>query len=208
MSPKTPMILTLVLSALTLPGAGHAQGPAANLGLRQSGEPRGYAFLMQVLPYERTPEVQIQLRPEPTYVPPSDWTWTVVDPSDNALKLALSFKWYAQASCPDALTQLKVSGPGGTLTQNPLWNPIWGYFNTQSFTLDTVKNICIDWATANNCDPTEPGCQLVETFDLVGGVAPAAAADRLHLKASCASGPVADTFYAPVMRLRCDRGSY
>jgi hypothetical protein len=163
---------------------------------------------MQILPEGRAPEVQIQLKPDPSYVPPSDWTWKIVDPSDAALASHLSFKWYAQASCPDDLTLLQVSGPGGTLTQNPLINPIWGYFNTQSFTLSTVKNVCVDWATANNCDPIEPGCPLYETFDLVGGVNPATPADRLRLKASCTSGPVADTFYAPVLRLRCNRGPY
>ena len=140
-------------------------------------------------------------------IPPDQWTWKVVRPT-NGVKCDLSFKWYAQASCPDALTFLQVSGPGGTLTQNPLWNPIWGYFKTQSFTIDTVENVCIGWSNANTCDPTDPDCQVWETFDLVGGVNPASPADRLRLKASCASGPLPTLDYFPTMRLRCDRGPY
>jgi hypothetical protein len=210
-----------VALALALPGDGRGQEVAAgsatgrgsgprrhgNLDLKEGGgTPKGYAFLLQILPQGRAPEVSIELAPEDTSLPPDNWTWYVSNPSDNGLESLLSFKWYAQASCPDVLTLLRVSGPGGTLTQNPLYNPIWGYFNTQSFTVDTVKNVCIDWANDNTCDPAEPGCVLYETIELVGGVAPATAADRLRLQASCASGPVADTSYAPLLSVRCVRG--
>ncbi len=179
---------------------------AANLGFKSAGEPQGYAFLKQSLPSGRQPGLTVHLRPESTIGSPDAWTWKVTD-SDNELKWALNFTWYGQASCPDNLTNLQVSGPGGLLVQNPLSNPIWGTFKTQSFTLTTVKDVCVNWANANACDPSVPSCAEYETFDLVGGVNPAGPSDRLRLKASCTSGPVADTFYAPVMRLRCDRGS-
>ena len=100
--------------------------------------------------------------PVDTSLPPWHWTWEVVDPSDNALKSLLTFKWYGQAACPDDLTLLQVTGPAGTLTQSPLANPVWGYFHTQSFTVDTVKDVCIAWANENTCDPAEPGCVLNE----------------------------------------------
>lgn len=188
--------------------AGTTSQPRGSLGLGESGgEPRGYAFLFQVLPEGRTPQVYLDLRPESTVEPPDPerWTWKV-DNSDSTLKSQLTMKWYGQASCPDDLTLLQVSGPGGTLTQNPLQNPIWGYFQTQSFTLDTVKDVCVNWANAQGCAPGDPGCPHYETFDLVGGVNPAAPADGLRLKASCASGPLPDAFYAPQLRLRCNRG--
>lgn len=197
----------------------HSAGPQTTLGslrIVQSGKPlrdlresggsgKGYAFIMQILPEGRAPEVRVYLRPDPTWAHPSDWVWTSPHPGDNQLEHELSFKWYGQASCPDDLTSLTLTGPEGTLVQNPLSNPIWGYFHAQSFTLDTVRNICIDWATDNNCDPIDPGCQHEESFDLVGGVGLTSPADRLLLKASCVGGPVANTYYAPVMRLTCDR---
>ena len=202
---------TIGLAALGLQGEMRAQvtgaTPQGNLKLGESGgEPRGYAFLMPVEPPTgRVHEVFLQLKPDSTIPPPDQWVWHV-DDSPAAIESALTFKWYAQASCPDNLTLLQVSGPGGTLTQNPLSNPIWGYFSTQSFTIDTVRNICTDWANSDTCDPAEPGCQLFETFDLVGGVAPATPADRLRLKVSCSSGPLPTLDYAAKVRLRCNRG--
>ena len=200
MTTNTPttriLAATAALVALTLQGNAGAQTSSAstplphrNLQLKESGgEPKGYAFLLPILPNGRIPEVLVQLSPENNFDPPDEWTWEVVT-SDNELKSALSMKWYAQASCPDALTLLQVSGPGGTLTQNPLWNPIWGYFNTQSFTIDTVKDKCVNWSNAHTCDPADPGtgCATYETFDLVGGVSPAGPADQLRLRASCAA---------------------
>lgn len=132
---------TVVLASLTLQGdlgaqvPGASTGPQSNLQLGESsGEPRGYAFLMPVQPHGRVQQVNLQLKPESTVPQVEDWIWKV-DDSPAAMKTALTFKWYAQASCPDNLTLLQVSGPGGTLTQNPLINPIWGYFSTQSFTI-------------------------------------------------------------------------
>ena len=88
----------------------------------------------------------------------------------------------------------------------PIANPIWGYFSTQGITVDTVRNICTDWANSDKCDPAEPGCQLYETFDLVGGMAPTSPADRLRLKASCSNGPLPTLDYGAKVRLRCNRG--
>ena len=177
-----------------------------NIGIT-SGEPRGYAFLLPVPP--RTGgvhEVYVDLRPDDTEPPADQWTWHV-DQSAAQIKAATTMTWYAQASCPDDLTLLQVVGPAGTLTQNPLQNPIWGNFKTQSFTVDTVKQVCEDWANANQCDILVPGegCALSTTFDLVGGVAPATSADRLRLKASCSSGALPTLDYAPKMRLHCAR---
>ena len=160
-----------------------------------------------ILPEGRSPYIHVQLKPESTIPAPEDWTWKVAT-VDNELRWGATMKWYAQAACPDALTQLSVSGPAGLLDQNPLKNPIWGYFSTQSFSIETVKEVCEDWANANSCDPTDPGCHTYEDFNLVGGVAPASNADRLRLKASCFSGPVADTYYGPKLRIRCDRAPY
>ncbi len=181
---------------------------AGNLGLKSPGEPKGYAFLKQMLPSGRQPEVFVHLKPESKEGLADTWTWKVTD-TDGALKSALGFTWYGQASCPDNLTQLQVSSPGGLLVQNPLNNPVWGTFKAQSFSVTTVKDVCVNWANANACDPSVPGegCAEYETFDLVGGVNPSGPGDRLRLKASCTSGPVADAYYAPAMRLRCDRGS-
>lgn len=193
------------LAGLALPGHVSAQvisgTTTSNLGIVQSGDPRGYAFL---IPPRGFKEVFIDLRPDSTIPPPDQWTWHV-DNSNAQIKSALVMKWYAQASCPDNLTLLQVTGPAGTLTQNPLYNPIWGYFKTQSFTVDTIKNVCTDWANENACDPAEPGCQLYEIFDLVGGIAPATNADRLRLKASCSSGPLPTLDYGAKVRLRCNR---
>jgi len=184
--------------------------PQGNLNLDEIGtQPKGYAFLMQVMPEGRTPYTYVNLRAEATVGPPETWNWKVIS-TDNELRWRLNMKWYAQAACPDALTNLQVVGPAGTLTQNPLHNPIWGYFSTQSFTIETVKDICEEWANANKCDPKDPGtgCPIYEDFNLVGGVAPASNADRLRLKASCVGGPVADTYYGPKLRIRCDREPY
>jgi hypothetical protein len=213
----TTLAATAALFALTVHGT-HGQTrinplpatalPQGNLALDEVGtQPKGYAFLIQTMPEGRAPYVHVQLGPESNLGPPEDWTWEVKN-TDNELKSAVTMKWYAQAACPDALTYLSVSGPGGTLVQNPLKNPIWGYFSTQSFTIETVQEICEDWANANKCDPAEPGCQLYEDFNITGGVAPASNADRLRLKASCATGPLPDAFYGPKLRIRCDRGPY
>ncbi|MCO7226720.1 hypothetical protein [Pleionea sp. CnH1-48] len=177
-----------------------------NLDLELTDQPnKGYAFIKQILDRDReVPFVTVSLRNTPTWELPENWTWEVVNPSDNQLKHDLTFKWYDQAACPGDLTHLSVNGPGGYKVQNPLKNPIAGYFNYQSFDHQNIKNICVDWATTNNCDPTDPGCQLYEEFNLVGGVFPVAN-DLLNLRAQCANGTMIDNLYAPVMTLRCDR---
>ena len=206
MDPKTLLtgiiIATVGVASIGLPGRALGQtGTVSTLKIVQSGEPKGYAFL---IPPKSTREVFVDVRPDSTIPPPDQWTWHV-DNSDAQIKSALSMKWYAQASCPDDLTLLQVVGPAGTLTQNPLINPIWGTFSTQSFTVATIKNVCTDWANETTCDPAEPGCQLYEIFNLVGGVAPATNADRLRLKASCSSGALPTLDYAAKVRLRCNR---
>jgi hypothetical protein len=215
MNPKMTVVMIAAAVGLGVVAADEARAQGGtkttkgnlNLGI-SSGEPKGYAFLLPVPP--RTGgvhEVHVDLRPDDTQPPPDQWTWHV-DQSAAQIKSATKMTWYAQASCPDNLTLLQVTGPAGTLTQNPLQNPIWGNFATQSFTVDTVKNVCEDWANANQCDILAPGedCELSRTFDLVGGVAPASSADRLRLKASCSSGPLPTLDYAPKMRLHCTRG--
>jgi hypothetical protein len=214
MTKRTPTITTLaaatVLVALTWPADTRAQiattpPPSSNLNLKESaGGPKGYAFLLPIVPGGKTPEVALILHPDSTLPIPEDWTWHI-DTTDAAIKSAVTFKWFAQASCPDDLTLLKVVGPAGTLTQSPLHNPIWGYFNTQSFTVDTLKNVCLDWANSNKCDIFEPGCDAWDSFSLVGGVNPATSADRLTLKASCASGPLPNQVYAASLSLRCSK---
>ncbi len=197
----------LAVLALGLPAWLEAQtGARRNLNLDfSSGPPRGYAFLLAVPPEKgRVHEVFVDVRPGDTHLPPDQWSWEV-DQSNAQIKSAVTFKWYAQASCPDDLTLLQVSGPAGTLTKNPLANPIWGHFSTQSFTVDTIRNVCSDWAESPSCDPAEPGCQIYETFELTGGVAPSSMADRLRLKASCTSGALPTQDYAAKIRLRCNR---
>jgi hypothetical protein len=182
--------------------------PQGTLVLGEIGtQPKGYAFLKQVLQEGHTPYAEIQLKPESTVGPPETWNWIVAN-TPNELKWALTMKWYAQASCPDALDYVSVSGPGGLLIDNSPKNPIWGHFTTQSFTIDTVTDLCEDWANANKCDPFDAGCAGYEDFNLVGGVAPASNADRLRLKAACATGPLPDMDYWPKLRVRCDRGAY
>jgi hypothetical protein len=179
-----------------------------SLGLGESGgAPKGYAFLLPVCPATSgVHEVAVDLRAENPEQPANQWNWYVTQ-SIAQIKGALTFKWYGQAACPDDLTSLQAVTPGGTLTQNPLANPIWGYFNAQSFTVDTIKDVCTDWAQANACDPFDPGegCPVYTTFDLVGGVAPASSADTLKLKASCSSGPLPTQNYGVKLRLRCNR---
>ena len=179
-----------------------------NLGLGESsGPPKGYAFLLPVYPATAgVHEVAIDLRAQNPADPANEWNWYVTQ-SDAQIRGALTFKWYGQAACPDDLTSLQAVTPGGTLTQNPLSNPIWGYFNAQSFSVDTIKNVCTDWAQDNLCDPFDPGegCPVYTTFDLCGGVAPASAADTLKLKASCTSGPLPTQNYGVKVHLRCNR---
>jgi hypothetical protein len=212
MTKRTPTITTLaaatVLVALTWPADTRAQiattpPPSGNLNLKESaGGPKGYSVL---LPAGKTPEVFAILHPDSTLPPAEDWTWHV-DTTDAELKAAVTFKWYAQAACPDDLTLLKAVGPAGTLTQSPLKNPIWGYFSTQSFTVDTLKDVCLDWANTNKCDIFEPGtCDAYKIFNLVGGVNPATSADRVRLKASCTSGALPDQVGAVSLSLRCSK---
>lgn len=216
MTKNTPTISTIaaatVLVALSVQGNIRAQvattpPPSGNMKLQESaGGPKGYSVLLPVVPGGKVPDVAVIMHPDSTLPPAEDWTWHV-DTTDAALKTAVTFKWYAQAACPDDLTLLKAVGPAGTLTQNPLKNPIWGYFSTQSFTVDTLKDVCLDWANSNKCDIFDPGtgCALYETFSLVGGVSPATSADRLRLKASCTSGPLPDQVAAASLRLRCSK---
>jgi len=216
MSSKT--LTASALAAITMlvgvPASREAYGQVrsgtttANLGLGESGgAPKGYAFLLPTYPTTTgVHEVSVDLRAENPEDPANEWHWYVTQ-SDAQIKGALTFKWYGQAACPDDLTLLQAVTPGGTLTQNPLSNPIWGHFNAQSFTVDTIKNVCTDWAQDNACDPFDPGegCPVYDTFDLVGGIAPAAAADTLKLKASCSSGPLPTQSYGVKVRLRCNR---
>jgi hypothetical protein len=195
------VVVTSVQAQVTAPADRQAN---LNLGYG-TGEAKGYAFLLPVAPAPgRAHEIYVDLRPDSTLPAPERWTWHV-DTPPNQLKSMLTTTWYAQASCPDALTLLQVSGPGGLLTQNPLHNPIWGNFKTQIFTADTVVNVCTEWANSNQCALGEPGCESSETFSLVGGVAPASVADQLRLKASCAGGPLPTIDYAPKLSLRCNR---
>lgn len=192
--------------------AGHRES-RGNLGLDYgSGERRGYAFIMQIL--ERSeygkpepPRVVLELDHDPSWGPKSDWEWFVKNPNDNVLKHGLTFKWYGQASCPDDLTSLQLKGPGGTLTQSPLNNPVAGYFEYQSVSVDRVKNLCVNWATNNNCDPIEPGCQLQETFNLFDDVA-AQPGDYLELSGSCATDQLPTTQYLPKVEVLCLRGNF
>lgn len=176
-------------------------------------EPRGYAFIMQIPeraePYYAPdpPLVVVHLRHEPTWGPPEDWSWYVSDPNDTGLAHDLTLTWYGQASCPDDLTSLQINGPGGLATQNPLSNPIAGYFEYQSASVDRVKDICVQWAEADNCDPIEPGCQLEETFMLYTDVA-AEPGDYIELSGSCASGPLPTAQYLPEIEVRCTRANY
>jgi len=166
---------------------------------------KGYAFIKQIFDRDREiPFATVSLRNTPAWETPDNWTWEVANPNDNQLKNELTFKWYGQAACPSELTQFTLNGPGGYQVQNPLKNPVAGYFNYQSFDHQNIKNICVNWATNNNCDPLEPGCQLYEDFNLVGGVSPTAS-DLLNLSAKCANGTSINKPYAPVMTLRCDR---
>lgn len=173
-----------------------------------SGEAIGYAFIKQLLPLKERvrelPYVEVEVTPEAMWEPYWNWNWEVKSPSTNQLKADLTFDWYGQASCPGSLTSLTLSGPGGSLSQSPLTNPIWGYFKYQSFDANTPKNICLDWAEADNCDFTDPGigCAFQKTF-IVSGGSMEAPNDLLHLKASCNTGPVADEYVAPIMELRC-----
>lgn len=176
-------------------------------------EPRGYAFIKQILertePYYKPqpPRVVVHLRHEPSWGPPWEWSWYVSDPNDTTLAHDLTTKWYGQASCPDDLTSLQINGPGGLAIQNPLSNPIAGYFEYQSASVDRVKDICVQWAEENNCDPTEPGCQLQETFNLFNDVS-AKPGDYIKLSGSCASGPLPMSQYLPKIELLCTRANY
>jgi hypothetical protein len=182
-------------------------GTTRELGLKSNDASQGYAILKQIFGPDGRAELHVNLTPDSTIPPPEDWTWKIAD-SDASIKAGVNLTWYAQAACPDNLTDLRVSGPGGTLVQNPLFNPVSGYFQTQSFTVATVKDVCVNWANDHQCDILDPGngCALNEIFDLVGGMGPSGPADRLRLRASCATGPVADVYYAPKLRLVCQRG--
>ena len=201
-------IVAMVSTTRDAYGQVRSTATTGNLGLGVSGgEPKGYAFLLPTYPTTTgVHEVFVDLRAENPEKPANEWTWYVTQ-SDAQIKGAVTFKWYGQAACPGDLTLLQAVTPGGTLTQNPLSNPIWGYFNAQSFTVDTIRNVCTDWAQDNACDPFDPGegCPVYDTFDLVGGIAPAAAADTLKLKASCSSGPLPTQSYGVKVRLRCNR---
>lgn len=191
------------------PGETYPGQPRGNLDIRiTNGESVGYAFIKQILPLQEgvreLPYVVVEVTPEEMWQPYYDWEWEVKSPNNNQLESDLTFDWYGQASCPGSLTSLTVSGPGGSLSQSPLTNPVWGYFKYQSFDVDTAKNICLEWAEAGNCDFIVPGkgCPVYETFIVTGG-SMQAPNDRLRLKASCNTGPVADEYIAPKMELRC-----
>lgn len=172
-------------------------------------EPIGYAFLKQIL--ERSerflpalpPRVVVELRPEPSWVAPNKWSWDV-QTSDSDIANQLTTKWYGQASCPDDLTSLQISGPGGQMNQSPLVNPVYGYFDYQSASVDRVKDICVQWAQNNNCDPLEPGCEIQTTFNLFEDVEPQPS-DYIQISGSCASGPLPTSHYLPEIELRCLR---
>jgi hypothetical protein len=184
-----------------------------DLGLEETngGPIHGYAFIKQILerpePYlaPEPPRVVVYLRPEPSYVPPEEWSWEVYNPSDTQLAYDLTVRWYGQASCPDDLTNLMINGPGGLATQSPLSNPIYGYFNYQSASVDRVKEICVQWAENNNCDPIETDCQKQETFNLFSDVTPEGS-DFIVLSGSCSEVPLTTSSpYLPEIELRCDR---
>jgi len=182
------------------------RGADNNLGFKIKA--RGSAYIEQEFGRtRRTPYVVVNLRSLNSYESPDNWSWEVANPSDKQLKNDLTFKWYGQASCPSSLTHLSVNGPGGQMTQNPLNNPVSGFFSYQSFDHENIKNICTNWANSNTCNPAvpgEPSCALSEEFNLIGGTAPVVQ-DMLYLSASCANGTNINKAYAPVMTLRCDR---
>lgn len=207
------MLLTASLLANAEISANDSQqkgstGHEDNLDMRLSnGEAEGYAFIKQIFPREKTlpaiPALTIELEAEDPFLP-FDWVWQVKSFNENALKASLTFDWYGQASCPGSLEDLSIDGPGGAKSQNPLTNPIWGYFKYQGFSVDTVVQRCEDWANDNNCDPKVPGCVQQVDFNLVGGAA-LAPNDLVHLTAKCDSGIVADEKVAPIMTLKCIR---
>lgn len=193
------------------------RGTTGNLDMKlTNGEAEGYAFIKQIFPLVRgvrtVPEVIVKVQPDDSSSPFWEWTWEVFhEGPDTALAALLNFQWYGQASCPDDLVDFRISGSDGTRIQNPLTNPVYGYFNYQAFSVDTVENVCLNWATENNCDVFVPGqssCELDHTFDLIGG-SELAPDDEVLVNASCKSGPVAYDYVAPVMKLRCIRsGSF
>lgn len=128
--------------------------------------------------------------------------------TDNELRHQLSLEWYGQASCAAGIQSMSVHGPGGTETQSlsPGQNTVHGKFGYQSFTLATIKKICVDWA-----EQTPPGWPMApmpaqyEDFDLVGGLPPTTAADQLTLNWRCIGGAPQSSTYQPKIRLRCSR---
>ena len=184
------------------------------IGSREGAE--SYAFMKPVYDLDefknrQVPSITISLKPTEDPFNPSDIEWTVINGNassyNNQLRDDLTINWYLQASCTDDLTHLEVDGPGGKLVQNPLSNPISGYFKYQSFSIDSVKQVCVNWANDNDCNPAaDAGCQLFEDFILENGVEPVKN-DTIKLNAICASGQIAaspeDVFYTSQLKLRC-----
>ena len=141
---------------------------------------------------------------------PADHVWERTDPQGNAYAVARSIRWSATASCAEGIDWIRISGPGGTQTQQVggQRNAIAGHVTYDSFDADALDAVCLGWGQAMNTacanDDTGPGCPLSETFDdghraIVRGSAP------IVVSGACMDGPMPTRTYRPRLALECRR---
>ncbi|MEO1621864.1 MAG: hypothetical protein AAFU53_12645 [Cyanobacteria bacterium J06632_3] len=184
-------------------------------------EPQNYAFLKQrrfpdLPPSNEFGFVAVELRAldsNGTPVPQalvaaewsSNWTWEVRT-TDNEIRRAVTLRWLGQASCQDRLTLFRVTGPDGEVRTQTLGadqTTVSGNFTMQSFRVETIKKIAINWAS----QPIPQGAPvpLFTEFNLAGNELPATRFDRLVLNASCASGEQLGGIFYPRVTLQVNR---
>jgi hypothetical protein len=186
------------------PPLGPSRGPT-----RIKGHGGDYALLK---PLRQPGYVLLQLKADKGEVLDAAWDPTWVwssSTTDHELENEAKLEWYGQASCAKGIQSFKVYGPGGTQSQTLKADQksLHGNFEAQSFTVATLKKICIDWAKKKPVGWPKTD-QLVEQYhewDLTGGLSPTGSADRLHLVASCKGGGTIDHYYGGKLRLRCSR---
>jgi hypothetical protein len=191
-------------------GGGH-EGPG---GLETPGGSRDYGLLKQTqTPHDPHPwgYVLAELKADKGEVLDEPWdpSWEYeVKTTDNELRNQLTLVWYAQAACAGGLAKVQVTGPGGVKNQPlaPGQPTVHGKFSYQSFTIATIKKICVDWA--EQTPPGWPGAPMVaqyEEWDLVGGNPPTTFSDQLTLNWQCQGGLPMSSLYQPKIHLRCSR---
>ncbi len=135
------------------------------------------------------------------------------NPSNGQLRDNFTIDWRATARCGSGLSQVRISGPGGSLSQNFDDGPqiIDGTAAYQSFDIDAADQVCFSWLEsiiqACDGDLLPPDCMAAQTHTFTFGPGnPLPGSTPVTVSSTCVSGDTVNpATIIPRLELRCSR---